>query len=321
MTDEDHQPLVPVPPGSLTQTTGGPHGVLARMSSDVSAIVRAKDRELKQARFRIGEYEFREPDYRQILRWADTSDWTPEGVVEGLARTRFERKRPNITVEFSVVDGCISSLFWKFPLDTFAWEDGLSIHTLGFESYPPSGRLTATLLPASLQTLVCESISLEELDLSGVPGLTRLCCGQNQLTEINLSGVPKLTFLDCRENQLPELNLSGVPELTALACSHNRLTELDLSGVPKLTVLVCSDNLLTELDLSGVPGLTRLACRENQLPELNLSGVPELTALACSHNLLTELDIRPIKKLHSLWVDANVRIIGSPAEGCEIVRV
>ena len=300
MTDEDHQPLVPVPPGSLTQTTGGPHGVLARMSSDVSAIVRAKDRELKQARFRIGEYEFREPDYRQILRWADTSDWTPEGVVEGLARTRFERKRPNITVEFSVVDGCISSLFWKFPLDTFAWEDGLSIHTLGFESYPPSGRLTATLLPASLQTLVCESISLEELDLSGVPGLTRLCCGQNQLTEINLSGVPKLTVLVCSDNLLTELDLSGVPGLTRLACQKNKLTELDLSGVPKLT---------------------GLACRENQLPELNLSGVPELTALACSHNLLTELDIRPIKKLHSLWVDANVRIIGSPAEGCEIVRV
>ena len=43
--------------------------VIARMTRDVLA--RAAAHGLSQARFRIGEHLLREPDYRQILSWAE----------------------------------------------------------------------------------------------------------------------------------------------------------------------------------------------------------------------------------------------------------
>lgn len=125
MTNKDHQPLVPVPPGSLTQTTGGPQGVLARMSSDVLAIARGKDRELEQARFRIGEYEFRGPDYRQILRWAEALNLRPEQVLATLEASKFHEYSENSYQEFGVVDGALSSLVWnltELPVDEFEWQ-------------------------------------------------------------------------------------------------------------------------------------------------------------------------------------------------------
>jgi hypothetical protein len=33
---------------------------------------------LQQARFRIGDYELREPDYRQICLWAEDLEMTPD---------------------------------------------------------------------------------------------------------------------------------------------------------------------------------------------------------------------------------------------------
>ena len=303
VNDKGHHPLVPVPPGSLTQSTGGPHGVLARMSSDVLAIVQAKDRVLAQARFRLGEYEFRGPDYRQILRWAEALNLSPEQVLATLEASRFKSKlEDELSVELGVVDGALSSLVWdltKLPLDEFEWDDEVRVHTMAFLSDEPL-RGAPRDLPPNLRTLVFEGLELDRLDLSGTPELIKLHCALTNLTGLDLSGVPQLTSIECHYNRLTDLDLSGVPHLTWLVCENNQLTELDLSGVPRLTLLSCDGNQLTELDLSAVPELTRINCSENQLTELDLSAAPKLTWIRCNSNQLTELDLSGVPQLTDL---------------------
>jgi hypothetical protein len=58
------------------------------MSRDVLA--RARRNGLSMARFRLGQYVFREPDYRQILDWAETLQQKPEWVLEQLEDSRLE---------------------------------------------------------------------------------------------------------------------------------------------------------------------------------------------------------------------------------------
>ena len=328
VTDKDHHPLVPAPPGSLTQNNGGPHGVLARMSSDVLAIVKAKESELEQARFRIGEYEFRGPDYRQILRWAEALDLEPDGVVEALVEARVDvypaqwrceyydgmvwdydetSSFVETSVMFSCVDGRIQSIvldFIKLPLEEFDWQDELDLKALALVSDPPSERLPDAL-PASLRRLVCGGARTAGLDLSSVPRLTELFCESNDLTELDLSVVPGTTRLLCSYNQLTQLDLSVVPGLTKLYCESNELTELDLSVVPGLTKLWCGFNRLHDLNLSGLTELIELDCGVNSLAELDLSSVPALTKLWCWQNELTELDLSGVHHLAALFCENN----------------
>ena len=55
--------LVPRPGTGLAETGRRTHPVLARMSRDLLA--RAEAQGLSTARYRLGKYVFREPDYRQ----------------------------------------------------------------------------------------------------------------------------------------------------------------------------------------------------------------------------------------------------------------
>ena len=239
------------------------------MVEDALALVRK--REISAARFRIGEYELREPDYRQIRRWAEALGKSPEEVLATLAACRVELEvnfmeqweEEREPVAFEIKDGYIVSLAWDFnrlPLIPENWEPGLRIRTLGYTGGWPN--LSATLRPClrQLESLVCGNIGISACDLSQVPGLTKLYCIWNNLTELDLTPVPGLTKLYCSWNNLTELDLTPVPGLTVLECYSNRLTELDLTPVPGLTILGCSNNPLTELDLTPVPGLADLGC-------------------------------------------------------------
>tara|TARA_R110002072_G_scaffold302810_1_gene488907 strand:- start:2122 stop:3291 length:1170 start_codon:yes stop_codon:yes gene_type:complete len=311
--------------------------IVSQMTQDVLA--RTHSREAPQARFKLGDYEFREPDYRQILRWSEQLEMHPEALLEVLQNSvnYAEKKKDRFTVE----DGAITTLVWSlrrlahYPPST--WEPGLVIKELyilgipghwpdtepslrpvlpclrvlelpgefeGGQSYGPLRTLDLSLVPG-LTGLNCKGNQLTELDLSPVPGLTDLNCSENQLTELDLSPVPGLTDLNCSENQLTELDLSPVPGLTRLFLGGNRLTELDLSPVPELSELSCQRNQFTELDLSLVPGLSILYCNINKLTELDLSPVPGLTKLHCHVNQLTELDLSPVPGLTRLYCHKN----------------
>ena len=298
MADETKNALIQRPGTGLAGT--GPHTspVIARMTRDVLA--RAQAGGVSLARFRIGEYLLREPDYRQIRRWAESLGMTPEALLAQLAWCRLELFREDVEpFEFTIEDGAIVSLVWNFdrlPFCPAPWEPGLLVRALGLV-FRYLGRRPGPVTPLRpvlplLQTLICRDLGLESLDLSKAPGLTNLNCGGNILTKLDLSPVPGLTKLNCMANDL---------------------TELDLSFVPGLSVFSCSDNQLTELDLSPVPGLTELRCWGNQLTDLDLWPVPGLTVLDCDANPLTELDLSPVPALTDLWCDENTQVLNAPA--------
>ncbi len=315
---------------ATTPTTSNP---IIRLTTE-GLLDQARQTQLQQARFRIGDYELREPDYRQILRWAEAAGREPEEVLRVLNQR--ERRLIEDAVFFRLHDGAIVELDWNFgclPFIPETWEPGLRIRILKFRgSWPETSVTLRPILPElatlscdvchcasldlspvpGLTKLDCRGNSLTELDLSPVPGLTKLDCGFNQLTELDLSPVPGLTELGCAANALTELDLSPVPGLTKLDCRGTQLTELDLSPVPGLTKLECSSNELTELDLSPVPGLTDLNCRANDLTVLDLSPVPGLTELDCSWNKLTELDLLPVPGLTNLSCMKDVKVRNAP---------
>jgi hypothetical protein len=263
---------------------------------------------LAGARFRIGDSEWREPDYRQILLWAKALVLEPVEVIQELL-TINERWRNEAEAEGEIAeeapifeDGAIVKVYWDFellPLENFEWVEGLTIRELVFSFCPQRASTLALNLPY-LEHLVCNSVDLTELDLSEVPRLTSLHCDGNKLTTLDLSKVPLLTTLNCTYNPIDELDLSSVPMLAELHCQSCRLTKLDLSQIPILKVLDCTNNKLTELNLSGATQMSDLGCGGNQLTKLDLSGAPKLNSLNCWDNRITELDLSHVPMVETL---------------------
>jgi hypothetical protein len=312
MADDERKALIVQGPRSLAEVGAGARKILSSVVSDALTVASSREKALTPTRFRIGNYEFREPDYGQILLWAKTLEIDPEVLVQTLEKTPFTCNSIREKVIFTVEKGAIASLSWDvaaLPLKKFDWVTGLSIRELAVFCELVSQNISLSLpsLPLpSLRALFIDGIKLTKLDLSKVPNLTRLSCERNQLTELDLSKTPNLTTLRCRANRLTELNLSGVQNLTELSCHHNRLTELDLPNVPNLTRLWCGRNQLAELDLSKAQNLTRLWCSLNQLTELDLSKVPNLTTLSCGANQLTQLDLTALPNLATLRCEKNL---------------
>ena len=314
MSDDPERSIISRPESQLS--VSGRSSIVARMVEETLAIGRT-EAIAQTPRFKIGKYEWREPDYRQILLWAEELKMEPITVIEKLdtgagvfGKTAFQ-------------DGRMLSLCWDLDLlhlYNFKCVEGIVLESLEFyfgseddeeNKAGTSGRVALSI--PSLTKITCYGGQLAELNLAQTSNLTQLICDSNQLTELNLSHVPKLTGLSCGDNHLTELNLSLVPNLSKLNCYDNRLTELNLTCVPKLTGLSCHDNRLTELNLTCVPNLTELSCYDNQLTELNLTCVPNLTNLWCHHNQLTELDIRPVLSLKTLIYDSErMRLIKRP---------
>jgi hypothetical protein len=336
--DVEEQTLVPHAGTELGSVRRRTHPVISRMSRDVLARAKAQQG-LSKARFRLGKYAFREPDYRQILDWAEALGQAPDWVLKQLEASRLKPTewKDWEPINFVVEDGAMLSLVWDFhrlPLVPEAWQDGLRIHSFWltgrsheslrsyvshdwelFEDpldlvfsqkklYPPLKFSPALPFLRILHINVVED-SIAHLDLSRTPLLTTLRCSFKRLAKLDLTPVSELTTLDCSRNGLIELDLTPVPELTTLDCWNNRLTDLDLTPVPKLTTLKCSSNQLTELDLTPVPELTTLDCWENRLTDLDLTPVPKLTTLNCGGNKLTALYLTPVPELATLDCSFN----------------
>ena len=320
MTENNNRSLVLKPSGAIALRSN-PDSLMARMTLGVLAEVRAGNVVAAEQRFRLGKYDFREPDYLQIMSWAVELGLTAEVVLERLEAGKY----PNYftageEIIFEVTDGSMVSLtidLGMLPIAFADWQVGLTIKRIGLirsliTSFPLKPVSLYLQLP-SLRRLFCESIigGLQSLDLSNLPALNCLVCGGNGLTELDLSNQLELTELWCDCIELTELDLSNLPELTELRCDFNQLTELDLSNMPELTGLRCDFNRLTELDLSNQPMIKWLNCRENQLTKLDLSNQPMLKWLRCDNNQLTELDLSNLPELTAKNVDADpgVKII------------
>ena len=66
MLDEEEKALILRPGSELAQSMSKGNRIVSRMTRDV--LNRTLSHEVSRARFKLGDYEFREPDYRQILR-------------------------------------------------------------------------------------------------------------------------------------------------------------------------------------------------------------------------------------------------------------
>lgn len=113
-----------------------------------------------------------------------------------------------------------------------------------------------------LETLNCDGLPLETLDVSGLSALRELSCNGCGLTELVLPKASVLAKLSCRENKLTALSLSGQNSLESLDCRNNQLSSLD-TGETKLTAdqLLADGNrvsidadVLGQFDLSTLPG-------------------------------------------------------------------
>jgi hypothetical protein len=241
-TDENSRAIVPLPDASLALAKPGPGRVLSEMVGDTLALAR------REPLFKIGEYEWCEPDYRQILLWAGSLTLEPEEVIRRLLNPLYPRNGS----EFR--EGRIVKLIWDFdllPLQDFTWVQGLEIEQLRFSVHRPlakdAPRLSLSL--PKLYELRCDALGLEELDLSLVPSLFDLVCDGNRLRSIDLSSVPLLECFRCSENHLETLELSK--GLTYVHCENNNLRSLDLSRCEYLTFLGCDGNRLREVDLQS----------------------------------------------------------------------
>ena len=114
MSTDDSKALIPQGSGSLSRIKPRrTNPIMQRMTRDILALLEEQNR-LEQARFTLGDYEFREPDYQQILRWAEAWGCSAEEVLDGLEDAVFEDyySEPKRQIIFTVEDGRIHSLVW-----------------------------------------------------------------------------------------------------------------------------------------------------------------------------------------------------------------
>jgi hypothetical protein len=293
MTDDEDRSLVPLADATLALARPEAGSVLSKMVCETLTLAR------RVPLFKIGEYEWCEPDYRQILLWAQQLALEPEEVIRRLMDRR-SLHRPDmdsrVYQETVFENGRIVKLNWDFallPLAVFEWVEDLDIDYLRVVSsqYDPNATPVLKLSLPRLRELICSAVPLSELDLSHVPCLEILNCSHNRLTVLDLSHVPMLTELSCQDNGLTGLDVSHTRRLTTLGCFGNKLTELDLSNLSELTWLACGQNNLTTLELSSVPNLRELYCNNNRLRKLDLSFGSELESLDCRHNLIERLHL------------------------------
>lgn len=156
MVEEERNAMIPRPSAAIEKIGAGPRGILSRMVSDALALARSQEKALTAARFRIGNYELRDPDYRQILLWAKALELEPAVIIERLESSFCEVKAAELEpagiierlessfcergdgwrLTFRVENGSIVTLAWDFdllPLSVFEWVDGLVIREVGFK--------------------------------------------------------------------------------------------------------------------------------------------------------------------------------------------
>jgi Leucine Rich Repeat (LRR) protein len=336
MNEKNDFALVPRSSGALEKAEPGAKRILAGMVADTLALANRDSRAPSAPKFRIGVYELCEPDYLQLMAWAEQVRLTPLEVLRRL-KEGLRRKGNETRIE----NGKFTKLNWDaglLPVSDFQISYALELTELSFppiESIDESGpedlegitaeedcpqgydysarilRISAVDLP-KLRRLDCTCIGLENLAVVLAPALERLDCGWNRLSTLDLCFCPKLKELICVGNRiLDHLDLKPVPELVELDCRMNQIKELHLSPATKLKKLNCGDNFMEELVLPYLPVLVELVCCSNTyyggtvLEKIDLKNTPNLRVLDCSYNALQNLDLSAVPGLRELDCDHN----------------
>lgn len=207
MSDKGDTALVLRPSSELTRISPGASAIIDGMVNDATDIIRVRE----AIRHKIGDYEFRESDYQQILIWAEAEGVTPDELIASKG-DQFVVSGDGAIVAFHPVGFQQNS--WGFGFEN-PWGAGFGEFQWNFWE--------------------------TGLDLSRIPHLEELFCEENGLTALDLSHVPNLKTLSCSKNFLDGLDLSRVPQLKKLFCEDNQVTELDISGLKELRPSVSCD--------------------------------------------------------------------------------
>lgn len=314
--------LVKRPSSALEKVAPGAKRVLSDMVADALVLAKKEQSALTAAKFRIGDYEWCEPDYSQIMLWARSLKLNPPEVLDRLLNGKRAQWEP-AWAETKFDKGKLLKIHWDFdllPLKILEWVDGLiTTHLSFYFNGSPSSYTNRSLnlnLP-NLTHLHSPSLSANYFDLSLVPNLEVFDCFGNNLKELDLSKNLRVTYLHCSCNALEHLILPQPSALVSLSCSNNKLSVLDLSGAIDLEGIGCDANKLLSLDLSGVPKLKRLSCTRNEIAKLDLSMVPLLESLICYSNRLEFLDVRSLRHLKICHWES---VLGEP-NNCVIPRL
>ena len=294
MNEKNDFALVPRPPGALEKAEPGAKRVLAGMVDDTLALANKARIRPGEAKFRIGEYEWCEPDYRQILLWAEETGDLPEAVIE---RLEFSKS--------SFADGRLIKILWDNDAGKLI-QNMRFIEGLKLKSFFIIPHITPVMLAFS--GLKASDAEVAEINLEGLTDLEELGISRQNLTELNLRPTPNLKMLRCESNSLASINLSSCQKLEKVNLRHNCLTQIDLTNLPALRILECNQNRLSYLDLSGVPALEILDCSENRWVAGDLRKL-----LPYERKPIEVLDITPLKCLKDLKYDAGkTRLIQRP---------
>ena len=170
-----------------------------------------------------------------------------------------------------------------------------------------------------LHYLTAYYLGIQEVDLTGCPGLYDIILSNNALKELDLSGCPLLGDLNASNNALQTISLGERPNLTRLDLSANSLHELDLEGCPALEYLSVGNNAFPAICLGEKPNLTSLSLSNNSLHELDLEGCPALESLSASNNALQTISLREKPNLISLHLSGN-SLQELDLEGCPVLE-
>ena len=334
MNEKNDFALVPRPPSTIEKSKPGPKRILSSMVTETLALASAA------AEFRIGDYEWCEPDYLQLLAWSEQLKLDPIEVVrrlkDGLRRkcdeTRIEAgKFTKLNWDAGLLP--ISDFRISFPLEltdlTFAPistidESSPNEELEGFggdvefpEGYSFSARILqiSTVTLPKLRRLNCAEVGLEVLTMSTSPRLQYLNCSANDLSALELSSFPALKELKCFGNCFDCLDLTPVPELLELDCQDSQIKELRLSLAAKIRKLDCSNNFMKKLILPYLPDLVELICFNNYydkssglagyFTQIELDQIPNLEIFDCSYNAIETLDLSRFPRLRQLDCSHN----------------
>ena len=82
MPDNQNRSLMPTTGASLEKVSAGVERVLTAMVGEALAVLQREPIGIQSGFYRIGDHDFCEPDYQQVICWAKALDVTPETIVD-----------------------------------------------------------------------------------------------------------------------------------------------------------------------------------------------------------------------------------------------
>lgn len=237
---------------------------------------------------------------------------------------------------------------------TVDWGDGTPVtvtSTAGSDVTTLTGTLKGkviTLTGAKITTVICPSLNLTAIDVTGAPNLLSLYCQDNKLKTLDLTHNAKLSDLNCARNAISTLKVStdanpilqnviaasnGMKTLAAsgsgFALNNGALQYVDLSdnkftsispGVSNtsLDALIAGGNEIARLDVSKAEALTVLMAQDGgKLATLSTptAGLTQLRQAFLDGNVLTTVSFDESTKLQYLSLtDNKLTQVGFPAK-------